>query len=63
MRQVAHDDDLDQLNLTGSPLRDSCQFDSLGDSIMDELLPKKNAWTVEEEKYHCIPLSDAQYGF
>ncbi|XP_055324770.1 protein zwilch [Sitodiplosis mosellana] len=46
-------------DLTGSPLRDSCQFDVLNESVSDEFI-KKNAWKDEEEKYHSIALNDAQ---
>lgn len=63
LKRVAHDDESDLLNLTGSPLKDSCLFDSLGDSLVDGISPKKNAWNGEEEIYQCIQLSDAQYGF
>lgn len=47
------------LDLTGSPLKDSCQFELLGDSLQ-EIIEKKNAWNDNEESYHCIKLSEAQ---
>lgn len=48
------------LDLTGSPLKDSCQFELLGESMADELLPKDNAWKNEEEQYQPLTLEKSQ---
>lgn len=60
MKCEALRDESDQLNLTGSPLKDSCNFEQLSESFSEEF-SKQNAWKDEEEKYHTISLSDAQY--
>lgn len=62
-QEAGSDEEIDSnlLNLTGSPLKDSCQFDLLNLSITDELMPKKNAWNDAEEKYHSISMDEAQY--
>lgn len=61
--QREHDDENDThlLNLTGSPLKDSCQIELLNLSITEELLPKKNAWNNDEEQYQSIAMDEAQY--
>lgn len=64
MKQELQNDDENEtnsLNLTGSPLKDSCQFDLLNLSITEELLPKKNAWNNNEERYQSIAMDKAQY--
>lgn len=47
------------LDLTGSPLKDSCQFDLLNESLSEEL-QKKNAWNDEDETFQTVPIGDAQ---
>lgn len=47
-------------DLTGSPLKDSCQFDSLVEESLTEVVPKQNAWNDNDETYKCIPLTEAQ---
>lgn len=47
------------LDLTGSPLKDSCQFDSMSESLT-EVVPKGNAWNDNDETYQCITLSETQ---
>lgn len=49
------------LNLTGSPLKDSCEIDYIDDLLEDGLI-SLNSWTDEEESYQCISLQAAQYG-
>lgn len=49
------------LNLTGSPLKDSCQFDLLSESMTEELLlSKQNAWKNDEEQYQAIAMDESQ---
>lgn len=47
-------------NLTGSPLKDSCQFELMNESMSDELLPRSNAWKHNEEQYQSIPMEESQ---
>lgn len=56
--KIVHDE-TNLLDLTGSPLKDSCQFELLGDPLIEEF-QKKNAWKDNEEIYHAIPLAEAQ---
>lgn len=49
----------DNLNLTGSPLKDSCQFDSINE-FLDEPIVSLNAWTDMEESFHPIKSTQAQ---
>lgn len=51
--------DLNRLNLTGSPLKDSCNFEPLDESLHEELITK-NAWNDDEETFHCIAMAEAQ---
>lgn len=50
----------DLLNLTGSPLKDSCCFDSINESFSEPIESTK-LWTDLEETYHPIKFSQAQY--
>lgn len=57
---VSNENSSNDLNLTGSPLRDTCDIDYIDDS-MDSLLDWNNLWTEEDETYHPISLIRAQY--
>lgn len=59
-KQASNEHDSRNLNLTGSPLRDTCDIDCINES-MDSLLGWNYAWTEEEESYHPLPISRSQY--
>ncbi|XP_031631660.1 protein zwilch [Contarinia nasturtii] len=62
IKSPTYTDESYMLDLTGSPLKDSCQYDLLNDSLGDELV-KKNAWKDEDERFHPIPMCEAQSYF
>lgn len=51
-------DERDALNLTGSPLKDSCDYDPIDE--LTEPITSSNAWSDLEESYHPIKASQAQ---
>lgn len=48
------------LDLTGSPLKDTCQFELFGESMTEELTPKTNAWKKDEEQYQAIAVDESR---
>lgn len=61
LKKTASDENnSNDLNLTGSPLRDTCDIDYINDS-MDSLLGWNYLWTEEDETYRPISIIRAQY--
>lgn len=48
------------LDLTGSPLKDDCDVDAIGDMSMNINLILKNPWKLEEEYHEGIPIEKAR---
>lgn len=60
IRNYSDENDSNLLDLTGSPLKDSCQFEALSESIAEELASKRIAWKNDEEQYQSIPMDESQ---
>lgn len=59
-KRVPNEDSSNDLNLTGSPLRDTCDIDYINDSV-DSFLGWNNLWTEEDESFRPISIVRAQY--
>ncbi|KAH8355578.1 hypothetical protein KR200_008666, partial [Drosophila serrata] len=49
-----------ELDLTGSPLKDDCEVEAIGDQSLDLQLEDKNPWKLEEEFHRGIPANTAR---
>lgn len=59
-KKVSNENNSNDLNLTGSPLRDTCDIDYINES-MDSSLGWNNLWAEEDESYRPISIIRAQY--
>lgn len=59
-KHLSDENGSNDLNLTGSPLRDTCNIDYIDDS-MDQSLGWTYFWAEEDETYRPIPFIRAQY--
>ncbi|XP_075148015.1 zwilch kinetochore protein [Haematobia irritans] len=50
----------DDLDITGSPLKDDCEVDAIGDVSIDVNLLTSNPWKMEEEYHRGIPVEKAR---
>ncbi|KAH8232384.1 hypothetical protein KR032_005345, partial [Drosophila birchii] len=49
-----------ELDLTGSPLKDDCEVEAIGDQSLDLQLEDKNPWKLEEEFHRGVPADKAR---
>lgn len=49
-----------ELDLTGSPLKDDCEVDAIGDQSLDLQLEDQNPWNLEEEFHRGVPVDKAR---
>uniref|UniRef100_A0A6P4E764 Protein zwilch n=1 Tax=Drosophila rhopaloa TaxID=1041015 RepID=A0A6P4E764_DRORH len=54
------EDGSSNLDLTGSPLKDDCLVDAIGDLSIDLQLEHSNPWKLEEEYHRGIPVDKAR---
>ncbi|XP_017034434.1 protein zwilch [Drosophila kikkawai] len=53
-------DGTSELDLTGSPLKDDCEVEAIGDQSLDLQLEDKNPWKLEEEYHRGVPVDKAR---